>query len=291
MTRTARIAGITLGVGSQLLVGVCAWQLFWFLHGGVESGRLQAGEAAFVGRGLHPLLCDTALLLQFTVAHSLLLWPPTQKRLKRWIPGEFYGCFFAAATSLSLLLLIACWRTSPVVFWQVQDSAATAVHVGYYLSWIALIYTLGLTGFGYQTGWTQWRHWFLGRKLPRRTFQPRGAYHWMRHPVYASVLGLIWLTPCMTLDHALLTGLWTVYVFYGSYLKDERLVFYLGDDYRRYQARVIGYPLMLLGPLGKRRFDEPASDDAPFTSTINNQQSAIVIQEPAVVQEPASTPD
>ena len=57
----------------------------------------------------------------------------------------------------------------------------------------------------------------------------------------------------MTLDHAVLTGIWTVYIFVGSYLKDRRLVHYLGDAYRAYQARVPGYPLVPFGPLGRLR--------------------------------------
>ena len=44
-------------------------------------------------------------------------------------------------------------------------------------------------------------------------FEPRGAYLWMRHPVYLSFLGLIWFTPYMTIDRAVLTALWTVYIF------------------------------------------------------------------------------
>ena len=49
-----------------------------------------------------------------------------------------------------------------------------------------------------------------------------------------SFLGLIWFTPRMTADHALLTAIWSVYIFVGSYLKDLRLEFYLGDTYREY---------------------------------------------------------
>jgi len=79
---------------------------------------------------------------------------------------------------------------------------------------------------------------------PRRGFAERGAYRFLRHPVYLSFLGLIWFTPRMTLDHALLTGIWTVYIFLGSWLKDRRLTFYLGDKYRSYAAAVPGYPLV-----------------------------------------------
>ena len=56
----------------------------------------------------------------------------------------------------------------------------------------------------------------------------------------------------MAADRAVLTGVWTVYIFVGSYLKDERLAHYLGQPYRRYQQQVAGYPFMLFGPLAKR---------------------------------------
>jgi hypothetical protein len=55
----------------------------------------------------------------------------------------------------------------------------------------------------------------------------------------------------MTFDHALLTGVWTIYIFVGSSLKDHRLEFYLGSSYRDYATRVAGYPGIFLGPLAR----------------------------------------
>ena len=60
-------------------------------------------------------------------------------------------------------------------------------------------------------------------------------------------------TPTMTLDHAILTAVWTLYLAVGSYLKDERLAHYMGEEYRQYQQQVPGYPLAPWGPLGRRR--------------------------------------
>ncbi len=89
------------------------------------------------------------------------------------------------------------------------------------------------------------------RRLTRGWPEPRSVYRFFRHPIYASFLGLVWLTPTMTLDRAVLVAVWTVYIFVGSHLKDRRLVHYVGDPYRYYQARVPGYPLLPFGPLGK----------------------------------------
>jgi protein-S-isoprenylcysteine O-methyltransferase Ste14 len=158
---------------------------------------------------------------------------------------------FSAITCIGLLLLIGYWQSSPIVIWNAAGWRRIAVSAGFYASWLTLFYSLKLTGFGYQTGWTQWVYWLRRQSLPRRELVERGIYRWLRHPGYLSFLGLIWFTPRMTADHAVLTAVWTVYIFVGSYLKDQRLAFYLGDNYCRYAGRVPGYPGMFFGTLGK----------------------------------------
>ncbi len=73
---------------------------------------------------------------------------------------------------------------------------------------------------------------------PVRPFVPQSVYRFLRHPVYLSFLGLVWLVPVVTLDRAVLIGFWTVSISVGSVLKDRRLLFYVGDEYRREQADV-----------------------------------------------------
>ena len=73
---------------------------------------------------------------------------------------------------------------------------------------------------------------------PARPFVPQSVYRFLRHPVYLSLLGLVWLVPVVTLDSAVLIGFWTVSISVGSVLKDRRLLFYVGDEYRKEQADV-----------------------------------------------------
>ncbi len=239
-----RAAGLLAGAATQLGFAVTVCYLFQFL----SAPRGAASQSA--------LWIDAALALQFALTHSLWLWPPVRQRLGRWISRSFYGCFFCVMTSLSLGLIFWQWRAMPTLIWQTSGSAALMLRAGFIGSWIALFYSLSLTGLGYQTGLTEWWHWVRRRPLGRRDFTPRGAYFVLRHPVYLSFLGLLWFTPTMTLDHALLTGSWSVYIFLGSWLKDRRLAYYLGDTYRVYAARVPGYPGMIVGPLA--RWQAPA---------------------------------
>ena len=64
-------------------------------------------------------------------------------------------------------------------------------------------------------------------------------------------MGSVWFTPTVTLDRAMLIAIWTAYIFIGSWLKDRRLEFFLGEWYREYETEVPGYPGMLFGPLGR----------------------------------------
>jgi protein-S-isoprenylcysteine O-methyltransferase Ste14 len=237
-----RFGWICAGVGAHLLLGVTVWFLFPFLL----DGRGAADSAAA------PLwwAIDALLALQFGIFHSLLLLPATRNRLERWIPRPLYGCLFTAFTCVSLLVLILTWQPSGVIVYRLEGWAGMAMRGAYLAAWAALLYTLGLTGYGWQTGWTPFWSWLRGRPAPPRRFDTPGAYRHIRHPVYLSFLAQVWLTPVMTRDRVLLTGIFTAYIFLGSYLKDRRLVYYLGDVYRDYQARVPGYPAMP-GPLGR----------------------------------------
>jgi protein-S-isoprenylcysteine O-methyltransferase Ste14 len=73
---------------------------------------------------------------------------------------------------------------------------------------------------------------------PARPFVPQSVYRFLRHPFYLSFLCLVWLVPVVTPDRAVFIGFWTASISVGSVLKDRRLLFYVGDEYRREQADV-----------------------------------------------------
>ena len=241
---TGRRVGVAFGLATQMGFLITVGFLFVFLRYGRPSDSLP-----WVWR-------DSWLALQFAVIHSLTLHPRTRRWLSNYLPRELYGCLFCVFTCLCLAAVFVGWRGSPRVIWQMSGVAAVGMVAGFYLSWLALLYSLAISGLGYQTGLTPWWYWVRRQPAPRRSFVVHGAYRWIRHPIYLSFLGLIWFTPRMTWDHALLTAIWTVYIFVGSYLKDERLAFYVGAEYRRYQADVSGYPFLVWGPLARRRFVE-----------------------------------
>jgi methanethiol S-methyltransferase len=236
-----RLPGIAFGLSTQVLFLATLPPFFFFLRN--DYAAAPAG----------PLWIDALLALGFGVPHSILLFPPTRRFITRLLPSELYGCLFCVATCLSLWLQFVFWRGSPTVVWAWSERIRPVVAAAHLGLWGLLFYSLYLSGLQYQTGLGPWWHWVRGRPLPKREFHPKGAFRYVRHPVYLSVLGLVWVTPTVTADRALLIAVWTAYIFVGSYLKDRRLARILGEQYTRYMEKVPAYPLLtwrLSGPRG-----------------------------------------
>lgn len=234
-----RTLGIGFGLATQVLFLFTVWRLFEFLH--ADDFAAPTGALAV----------DAAWALLFAVPHSFLLHPRAREKFFGWVPRAFYGCFFCVVTCVTLLALFAGWKSSEPAIWRLTGPAYAAVEACFFASWIALFYSLYLSGLGYQTGLTPWWYWLRRQTAPPRPFPRHSLYRWLRHPIYLSFLGLIWFNPVMTLDRLLLALIWSGYIFLGSYLKDERLAFFLGAKYRQYQREVPGYPLMPFGPLAR----------------------------------------
>jgi protein-S-isoprenylcysteine O-methyltransferase Ste14 len=231
-----RLLGISFGVLTQALFLATLWPLYCFLR----NDWADAPEGS--------LWIDAALALGFAIPHSILLAPPTRKFVTRWLPSELYGCLFCLVTCVTLLLQFSLWRGSQTTLWSWPEKFQPAIHAAFLCFWGLTFYSLWLTGLQYQTGVGPWWRWVRRQPVPRRDFLPRGAYRYMRHPVYLSFLGLVWLTPVLTADRVVLIGVWTTYVFVGSYLKDRRLAQALGEPYVQYLSEVPAYPFFPLRP-------------------------------------------
>ncbi|MFO0454742.1 MAG: methyltransferase family protein [Planctomycetota bacterium] len=234
-----RATGFLFGIGTQLLFLLTVVYLFLFLR--YCSGTSYAGW----------WWSDALMAAGFAVPHSILLAPPVQKWMRGWLPAGLVGCLHCTVTCVTLLLMFGFWGSSGVVLWEAGGWVKSLILGCFYLSWVALLYSLYCTGLGYHTGLTQWWYWWTQTKPPRRPFLTSGAFRYMRHPVYMSFLGLVWFTPTMTLDHAILTTVWTIYIYAGSWFKDRRLLHFIGEDYRAYARRVPGLPLIGFGSLNR----------------------------------------
>ena len=249
-----RFIGAIFGMGTQVMFAITIWYLFWFLKGSsiLDSQPSPLGLATALG-------IDALLAISFAAPHSVLLIPSVRRIITSPGLAPFYGCFYCLISCATLLLTIFCWQSTGIIAWYWPAPFDSLVTAAFAASWVALIYSLYLTGLGWQTGWTPWWHWMRGLQQPQRPFIEHGAYRLLRHPVYLSFLGLIWFTPMVTLDRAVLITIWSLYIVVGSIIKDARMLHFIGDTYREYQSRIPGYPGISFGPLGRVRASQTAS--------------------------------
>ena len=69
------------------------------------------------------------------------------------------------------------------------------------------------------------------------TLNTAGLYRYVRHPLYTFSLVVIWLTPTMTRNFALLYAALTVYILIGAMVEERKLVQTFGPAYQEYRRK------------------------------------------------------
>lgn len=177
--------------------------------------------------------------LLWAVIHSVLAsrW---MKALARDLIGEgtrrWYRLFFVTFATITLAPILAgvallpdrqLYRVAPPWRWLMVLGQVGALS--------ALLVSVLQAGVWHFLGIAQ-----LTADDPRRTgeLQVRGLYRYVRHPLYLFSILLIWLTPVMTLNLAVLYACMTGYFILGSFHEEDLLVQEYGESYVRYRRQV-----------------------------------------------------
>jgi protein-S-isoprenylcysteine O-methyltransferase Ste14 len=187
-------------------------------------------------------LANAALVLQFPVAHSLLLTGRGSRWLSRLIPGN-YGATLATTTyaiiaSIQLLLLFALWTPSGIIWWQAETAALYATICAYGVAWLLLIKASFDAGAEVQSGALGWLS-LLQNIKPRFPDMPTtGLFRIIRQPIYVAFALTLWTVPVWTPDQLVLAITLTVYCLAAPKLKERRFKKRYGDRFRAYQRNV-----------------------------------------------------
>lgn len=197
-----------------------------------------------------PLLMALGVAL-WSVLHSLLAADRVKARLKSWL-GELFDRGYRLAynavsvvTLLPLLALAAAYPgtllyriPAPWVLLTMAVQGLAGLLIGVALLQTGLPRFLGL------------RQLIAPEQRARSTLQVTGIYRWIRHPLYTCGLLVIWLSPLMTASLLVLYLGFTLYVWIGSRIEEQRLETDFGEAYRRYRRQVPGFV-----PLPGRQWD------------------------------------
>lgn len=205
--------------------------LFAFVPLGTAAPQLRLSDPAIVA-------WDTALSLLFFIQHSGMVRRSFRARLARHTPPEWGAAIYAIASGVALALVACLWQRS---------STNLLVLTGHWclVSWFATGAAVVCFGLGIRAlesfdmlGLRPIRAALKGEPDSPPSFVVRGPYRWVRHPLYSSIILLIWANPTVTTDHLLFCALWTTWIVLGAWLEERDLTAEFGNAYRDYQKSV-----------------------------------------------------
>ena len=187
-------------------------------------------------------LANAVLILQFPLAHSVLLTGPGGRFLARLIPGP-HGQTLATTTyaiiaSAQLLALFALWTPSGIVWWRAEGAVFWVVTAAYATSWLILLKASFDAGAEVQSGALGWMS-LLARIRPIFPDMPtQGLFRLIRQPIYVAFALTLWTVPVWTPDQLALAVSFTAYCLLAPRLKERRFAARYGARFNRYRAEV-----------------------------------------------------
>ena len=184
------------------------------------------------------LFVNVALVLMFGLQHSVMARPAFKQAVSRFVPPAIERSNYVLMSSIALAALMVFWQPLGGVIWEVESAAAaTTIRGVYFAGWALMIWSTfmmcHLEFFGIRQAW----YAFRGKTYEACEFQTPSAYRFIRHPIYASWIVILWASPVMTLAHFVLAAGLTAYVFVGMFLEERDLVA-THPDYEQYRRKV-----------------------------------------------------
>lgn len=184
---------------------------------------------------------DAGLSLLFFGVHSILIRRAVELRLTRFIPGLYYRAIYAIVSGIALFLVAFLWQPTTDVWLRLEGGLVWLPRGVTLLAIAGLAWVVrSANAFGAIDlfGWHPLQTYLYGWQRRSTRLLVRGPFGRVRHPLYALMLVLLWSTPNLTSDRALLNVLWTGWMVIGIYLEERDLVVKFGAAYRDYQRSV-----------------------------------------------------
>ena len=216
------------------------------------------GAAGWIYHGpMRAILWASAAWTLWCALHSGLIARPVTEALRRRLGARFgyYRLLYNAFSAASLLPLAALhwWLMGPLLLryrgaWMLLAIVLNAV--------AALLFVLGAKAYGMadflglRSARAAWRGEDAEEKAP---FASAGVLRWVRHPWYLAGILVLW---GHDLDAPGLAAaiILTLYLLFGAWLEERKLVATYGEAYRAYQREV---PMLIpRRPGGGGRADE-----------------------------------
>jgi hypothetical protein len=178
------------------------------------------------------------LSLLFFVQHSGMVRRSFRRRLAPMVPARYQGAVYTIASGVALAFVAVFWQPSQIVLVALEGiprwiaAACSLAAVAVFAMSARSLQSFDPLGLG------PIRAHLRGEEHRPGPFILRGAYRWVRHPLYSCIIVLFWTNPELTVDRLLFNVLWTGWIVLGAILEERDLAREFGDAYVRYQQRV-----------------------------------------------------
>jgi methanethiol S-methyltransferase len=181
---------------------------------------------------------DAALSFMFFGQHSGMLRKGFRARLGGLVPPHYHGALYAIVSGVALTIVVGLWQESSIWVHRFEGFPRLLMRglfllamggFAWGISTLRSFDPLGLASIGAH---------LHGKAPGQHEFVVRGPYRWVRHPLYCFSIVLIWSCPDVTADRLLFNLLWTLWIYFGTFLEEADLVAEFGDAYRDFQRNV-----------------------------------------------------
>lgn len=250
LTRDWSIWQRRLGLAYAILAFVGTWTFFtWlvvFLGNFPERSDPWLVPSVDVGAVRDPafaIIANLGLIAIFCLQHSLMARPAFKRRLTTLIPAQLERATYVHAANIAGFLLLYFWTPIPAMLWNVESPVVeTAIWIAFGAGWLILfIAALSIDLFellGLKQAWS----WYRGRNRQPLVLKTSWLYRYLEHPMYVGVLLGFWMSPNMSVGHALLAFAFTAYIAVAMFFERRDLQAKHGRSYIDWREGRTGCP-------------------------------------------------
>ena len=196
------------------------------------------------------------LFALFGYSHSLLASNKI-KRLAVSYAGNYVAFYRLAYNILSILIVYALFMILPrpdIIIYDLKYPYDFIILIPQFLSLAGFIWSLKYISLKEFLGISQIERWFnnqydVNELDENLTLRIRGAYRFMRHPLYFFSIMFLLFRPVMNLFYLTCLICIIIYFYIGSYYEEKRLVEKFGEVYIKYRKEVPGiFPVKFYKP-------------------------------------------
>ncbi|MFA6412478.1 MAG: isoprenylcysteine carboxylmethyltransferase family protein [Syntrophales bacterium] len=213
------------GLGSLILFGI-------FLFNGsfeIIDLHLTVNQA---------LLFNVGLSLLFFIQHSVMIRQAFRKKLYSLIHEEYYSAFYSIFSGMALFAVVVPWQKVPLTILSAEGTFYWMLRILFFLCIAGFYWGVRSLGSFDPLGIKIIKRRLYNREQKTLSLAARGAYQWVRHPLYFFIIIMIWSFPVLTSDRLLFNIIWTIWIVIGTILEERDLIAEFGYGYREYQKKV-----------------------------------------------------